>query len=134
MTWRDFDWLHFEAQSYEDALHDRVRTIYQAAWSSLSLAYEKQKQHIDGELGKPECEEDVVAKAGLLDHEEFRFREQQSALTCMVFAMVASLTELHLDELKRYFNKSIPPEPKYPGDGHLLKLVAEYQQRFDIDL
>jgi hypothetical protein len=135
MAWHDFDWLVFETESYEDALHDRVWSIYRAADETLTRTAREQEQHIGEVLGEFGRDPDAERLNEMLGYEESRAGDQRCALASMVFAMTASLSESFLDEMKRYFNKTRPPKVgMYAGDGKMLRAVTEYRERFAIDL
>ena len=57
------------------------------------------------------------------------------ALATMALTMISSTSKSFLDQMKRGFEKSCPPDPKgYQSSSQLQKRVAEYKSRFGVDL
>jgi len=135
MSWQDFDWLDFEIGQYKESLDHRVREAYIAAYSVLDKAYREGKEKLEQERKKATNEEDFSLTTQIIDYEDFRWLEQTEALAAMALALLASLVKGFLDEQKRRMDKTHRPDPKgYRGKSELLKLVAEYKVRFNIDL
>ena len=135
MSWQDFDWLDFEIGHYKESLDHRVREAYMAAYSVLEMAYREGKEKLEQEQKKATNEEDFSLTTQIIDYEESRWIKQTEALAAMALALLASLVKAFLDEQKRRMYKTHPVDANgYGGKSELLKQVAEYNARFNIDL
>lgn len=67
--------------------------------------------------------------------EEYRWGEQTQALAAMALTLTASANKSFLDQMKRLFSGTHPPDPKpYPGRSQLFKQISEYKARFGVEL
>jgi hypothetical protein len=134
MSWQDFDWLDFELGEYKDSLSHRVREAYMAAHLVLKKAHDEGREKLEQQQKEAPNEDDFDLTSQIIGYEDLRWMEQTEALAAMALALLASLTKTFLDEQKRRMEKTHPPDPKgYKGKG-LIRQVAEYKARFNIDL
>jgi aromatic ring-opening dioxygenase LigB subunit len=137
MTWLNFDLFKFEGQMFQDSLNHRVREAYLAAYSVLEKANGERQEELYKQLNSITEDVDGEQRAlteEVIGYEEIRWLEQREALAAMAIALLASLNKSFLDAQKRMLNKTHPLEKDYKGKRHLFRQIAEYNDRFKIDL
>lgn len=137
MVWLNFDLFKFEGQMFQDSLNHRVREAYLAAYSVLEKAYSERQEELYKQLSSITEDVDGEQRAlteEVIGYEEIRWLEQREALAAMAIALLASLNKSFLDAQKRMLNKTRPSEKDYKGKKHLFRQIAEYNNRFKIDL
>jgi len=129
-----FDWIDVLLSDNNFSLNERVRPAYLAAQSVLHKAHRERIAICEQQIHNVASEEEYSeAHSGLMD-EEFRWGEQSQALSAMALTLTASANKSFLDQMKRLFTQSHPPDPKYPGPSQLQRQVSEYKARFGVDL
>jgi hypothetical protein len=129
-----FDWIDVLVFDNNFSLNERVRPAYFAAYSVLNKAHLERTAICEQQIHDVASEEEYADAHSEFMDEEFRWCEQSQALSAMALTLTASTNKSYLDQMKRLFTQSHPPDPKYPGRSQLQRQVSEYRARFGVDL
>jgi len=129
------DWIDVAVSDNNFGLNERVRPAYLAAYSVLNQTHLERTAICQQQLHEATSEEEHADARSELTDEDYRWAEQTQALATMALTLIASTNKSFLDQMKRLFIKTHPPEPKaYPGRSQLQKQISEYKARFRVDL
>lgn len=129
------DFLDIMMTDYHSTLDNCVREAYLAAYSVLEKTHLARKRIYEDCVHEATTQEEFADANCDFSSENDRWNEQTGALAAMALTMISSTSKSFLDQMKRVFEKSCPPDPKgYQGSSQLQKRVAEYKSRFGIDL
>jgi hypothetical protein len=131
----NIDWIDIAVSGNRFSLNERVSAAYLAAFSVLDKAHLEMivlcKQQRDAATTQEEYAR-VICDFG---DEDYRWTEQTQALAAMALTLIASTNKSFLDQIKKLFIETCPPDPKgYPGKSELYRYISEYKSRFGVDL
>jgi len=130
-----FDWIDVAVSDNHFGLNERVRPAYLAAYMVLNRTHLEKIASLQQQLHQATSYEDHADVNGELMDEDYRWSEQTQALAAMALTLIASTNKAFLDQMKRLFTETHPPDPKgYAGKSELQRRVFEYRARFKIDL
>lgn len=135
MSWQNFDMFQFEAALFSERVEKLVVRIHFDALKSIDDFYNDAFEKVGEQISAAKNEDDHLQAwndKDMLDYEKW---EQVQALATMALAMLGALIEAFLrDTAKRMDHIQPSTGKKYEEGSKLDNRIAEYEDRFGIDL
>jgi hypothetical protein len=130
MPW-NVDWIALEADIFGRTLDGTVISIYSAAYEVLANAFEKQREGLKGW-----SESDTgISEGQYEDYITEEYMIQVRALTTMTFTLMEAQFHGFLKANGAFLARYFPTDKEqYGSKSWLLRIIAEYRERYGIDM
>jgi hypothetical protein len=126
-----YDWIVLEADTFGQTLERTVIAIYSAAYEALTSSLEKQREGLEGW-----SESDTgVSKGQYEDYITEEWMIQVRALATMTFTLMETQLQGFLKANGAFLARHFPKDKEqYGNKSWLLRVIAEYRERYGIDI